>query len=538
MIGDDTLPEGTRLGGGRYEIIHRLGRGGVATVYLARHTELSTRVALKILSEQRAQNLDAVMRFRNEVELAAGLPPHPCIVRPFEMGTFDELGGRPYMSMEYAPGPTLGDLVMAKPLDAAKACRLVMDVAEALSFLHSRGIIHRDVKPSNVIVTRDAGLQRAKLLDFGYAFDLARHATGPEDRLTQIDERPGTKHYMAPEQARGELPAPSFDVYALAISLYEVLVGNPPYHTHSPRDVVLRKVDPAKPSFSIRGKREDLPESLCALVDRGLEREPERRIASAAEFRDELRRVLAELDEGHVSVPSSAAAIGVEPGDSIHLATVPRPRSARRRASTLQWVGFGSAILMVVAIFVMLAARFVLRDSPPGATEESPSRQDAVMSEHSRGQPRKAEVAESADPAQAKDEPEPSEPAELEPIKVAEPAPSPIGPKAPRKKANPRPEPEPEPAPEPAETPQPLPCTEVRAQADDASRDRKWAEVVRLTKRRECWANDKQREALRVQALFRLERYGQCAAMKTSTDPGVQRTAKMCETRLAKEQDP
>ncbi|MEX1364282.1 MAG: hypothetical protein AB1Z98_14240, partial [Nannocystaceae bacterium] len=325
----------------------------------------------------------------------------------------------------------------------------------------------------------------------------------------------------------------------------EVLVGNPPYHTHSPRDVVLRKVDPTKPSLSIRGKRDDLPASLCALVDRGLEREPKRRIASAAEFRDELRRVLAELDEGHVAVGPAGDAVGVDPSDSAHMAGAGRPTPARGRGSVLPWVALGSAILMVVAISVMLLARLVLRDSPPGATEDDPSRQDAVLSEHSRGQPSpEAETVDPTSSSQVASQPEAAEPEaaepeprESDPPEVSESSPrstGPASPKAPRKK----PTPEPGQEPEPVQAPSPLPCAEARSQADQASRDRKWAVVVRLTKRRECWTNDKDREALRVQALFRLERYEQCAAMKASPDPGVQRTAKMCETRLAKEQDP
>lgn len=539
MIDEEVLEEGTRLGGGKYEVLHRLGRGGVALVYLARDAELCTRVALKILLAKRAEADDYVDRFLNEVKIAAALPAHPNIVRPYEMGRFAELDDRPFMSMEYAHGPTLGDLIIGQPLDAKKACRLLIDVADALVFLHGRGIIHRDVKPSNIVVTRDGGIERARLLDFGYAFDQASFAAAPQDRLTQIDHRPGTKHYMAPEQARGELPAPSFDVYALAVTLYELLTGNPPYYDHSPKDVVMRKVDPTQPSFSIEGERADLPSELVELVDRGLQRDASNRIASAAEFREGLNYVLTLLDRGG-RTPTPFVPVDGQPMNAVTVTPfVPHAEGHGRTSNRRAWVPWLS-LLVVGMVLGGIGVWFLGQGTPsPEPREEQPSAPVVVAapSESVPTEPVATTLAATESPSAGREPDRKPEPAAAPELAPSEPPNEASEPPPKRVRKN---KPRPTPAKDDTEDDPPgPPCSEVVADAQVAERGRRWAELAQLTRRKDCWPSAGKRLRLQVSALYHLGRYAQCVeAARKSSDPEVLRIAKPCESRLAEEQAP
>lgn len=288
----EDLRPGVRLCAGRFTLEHRLGRGGVATVYQAIDTHTHSRVALKVISAVRGDAQEQT-RFENELVIGDRLGSHPNLVRPLACGRVAELDGRLFLASELVAGPTLADLVIVRPLPVDRACRLVRDVACGLLHMHRRGVVHRDVKPANVMIEPlPNGSERARLLDFGYAFALEHALLPSAARLTAVDERPGTKHYMAPEQVLGQPPAPSFDVYALAVTLFEALVGQPPFHADSPVEIARRKVDADEPEFSISGRRPDLPNRLVDLIDHGLRRRAADRPRDMQAFIEELDDVL------------------------------------------------------------------------------------------------------------------------------------------------------------------------------------------------------------------------------------------------------
>ena len=208
---------------GRYEILRPLGHGGMAVVDLARDAELERDVALKRLAENFARDDELRARFLREARLAARLS-HPNVVRIYDVGEDD---GAPFIAMEYVDGETLAALCARRgPLPALEAAELGVQICNGLAAVHAAGLVHRDVKPQNLLLRRDGVL---KLGDFGIAFGL--EAT----RLTMAGTVLGTAAYRAPEQARGEEVTAAADIYAAGAVLYELLVGHPPSETSTPQ---------------------------------------------------------------------------------------------------------------------------------------------------------------------------------------------------------------------------------------------------------------------------------------------------------------
>jgi serine/threonine protein kinase len=204
----------TEVLAGRYEIERPLGHGAMAVVDLARDRELDRHVALKRLAENLARDEDLRARFIREGRLAARLS-HPNIVRVFDVGETD---GRPYIAMEHVDGETLADLIQRGPVDPGEAAQLGVQAARALAAAHAAGLVHRDVKPHNLLLGRDGVL---KLGDFGIALGLEG------TKFTAAGTVLGTAAYLAPEQARGEQVTSAADVYALGLVLVELLTGHP-----------------------------------------------------------------------------------------------------------------------------------------------------------------------------------------------------------------------------------------------------------------------------------------------------------------------
>jgi eukaryotic-like serine/threonine-protein kinase len=254
------------LVGKRYRLEQRLGGGGMALVYGARDERLDRPVAVKVLADNLAENTEIRRRFLREARLAAQLS-HPNVVAVYDAGEQD---GRPYIVMEYADGETLaGELRRRGRLPADEASELAAQVAGGLAHAHLAGIVHRDVKPANLIRANGS----VKIADFGIAHVLE------ETRLTQTGTVLGTAAYLAPEQAAGGEVTPAADVYALGAVLYELLAGRPPHSAETLSELLARKRDePIEPPIAVEPS---ISPELDALVMRCLALEPERRPAAS-----------------------------------------------------------------------------------------------------------------------------------------------------------------------------------------------------------------------------------------------------------------
>jgi tetratricopeptide (TPR) repeat protein len=318
---------GLRLVGG-YEILEELGRGGMGVVYKARQVQLDRLVALKMLGSASASR-DDLVRFRTEAEAVARLS-HPNIVPIYEVGEHD---GLPFFSLEYLEGGSLDRRLGGKPLAAADAAALVETLARAAHFAHQRGIVHRDLKPANVLLAASG----PKITDFG----LARRLDG-SSRQTHAGEILGTPSYMAPEQAEGRVDAvgPHTDVWALGAILYECLAGSPPFDGPSVVETLqqVRRRDPAPLSGGAGhwwgGRRgawvsRDL-ETICLKC---LQKEPQRRYASALDLADDLRLFL------------GGRPIGARPVGWTERAA----KWARRRPTCVALLGVTAVLVVVLA---------------------------------------------------------------------------------------------------------------------------------------------------------------------------------------------
>ncbi len=269
---------------GRYQLCRELGRGGMGVVYLAHDPALRREVALKVLLEGDLPDLQAVERFQREAAAAARLS-HPNLVGIFDVGTES---GRHYFTMEWVGGGTVADRLSREGrLPPHEAMRLVAEAAEGVAFAHAHGVIHRDLKPGNLLL-EDSG--RVKVSDFGIARVISLEAG---QRLTHAGQIVGTPAYMAPEQAEGaaEETDGRNDVYSLGSILYELVTGVLPYGTGKPMEVLFRKFrdDPQPPRKKVPGLAPDVE----TIVLKAMEREPERRYASAQDLAADLRRCLA-----------------------------------------------------------------------------------------------------------------------------------------------------------------------------------------------------------------------------------------------------
>jgi serine/threonine-protein kinase len=274
MTTSDTLID--RLFDGRYRITRKLGAGGMANVYLAVDEELGRRVAIKILNERHANDEQFVERFRREAKNAAGLS-HPNVVSVYDRG---EAEGTYYIAMEYVEGRTLKDLILSRgPSPVPIAIDYTRQILQALRFAHRGGLVHRDIKPHNVIVDSEG---RVKVADFG----IARAGTS---QMTEAGSIIGTAQYLSPEQARGAPVDQTSDLYSVGIVLYELLTGTVPFNGETPVEIAMKHLSqtPEPPS----AHRADIPEDLDYVVLRALAKDPSERYGSAEEMSADLDRV-------------------------------------------------------------------------------------------------------------------------------------------------------------------------------------------------------------------------------------------------------
>ena len=299
----------------RYRILSRLGTGGMAAVYLAEDQELGRRVAIKILDDRHATDAGFLERFRREAQNAASLS-HPNIVAIYDRG---EAEGSSYIAMEYLEGPTLKDLIVREgPLPIPIAIDYARQILAAVGFAHRNGIVHRDIKPHNVLVGEDG---RCKVTDFGIARSGA-------SEMTEVGSIVGTAQYLSPEQARGGPISPASDLYSVGVVLYEMLTGTVPFAGEQPLEIAMKHLSgvPAAPSTHRRG----IPRELDSIVLRALAKTPAARYRSAEAFDAELTS----FSRGAApSVETEAAATALLAGGTTDIgsstAIVPPDQAAR-----------------------------------------------------------------------------------------------------------------------------------------------------------------------------------------------------------------
>ena len=316
----------------RYRVLDRLGSGGMADVYCAEDTQLGRNVALKLLYRRFAEDEEFVERFRREASSAAGLQ-HPNIVGVFDRGEWD---GTYYIAMEYLKGHTLKQLVRehgAMPPDLA--VDITIQVLRAAKFAHKRGVVHRDIKPHNVILDEEG---RAKVTDFGIA------RAGASD-MTETGSIMGTAQYLSPEQAQGHPVSPRSDLYSIGVMLFELLTGQVPFDAESPVTIALKHVSeaPVPPSQL----NPAVPPALDAVVLRALEKDPALRFADAEEF------AVALLDARERPTVVAAKEVRLEP---YPMPGEPFVEEERRRSRWWLWLLLALLLIgLAIGAYLLLA---------------------------------------------------------------------------------------------------------------------------------------------------------------------------------------
>jgi beta-lactam-binding protein with PASTA domain/predicted Ser/Thr protein kinase len=317
---------------GRYRIIRKLGTGGMANVYLAEDEELGRRVAIKVLDERHTQDEQFVERFRREAKNAAALS-HPNIVSIYDRG---QSNGTYYIAMEYLEGKTLKELIVARgPTPIRVAVDYTRQILGGLGFAHRHGIVHRDIKPHNVIVGPDG---RVKVTDFG----IARSGTS---QMTETGSIIGTAQYLSPEQARGAPVSPSSDLYSVGIVLYEMLTGAVPFTGDTPLEIAMKHLStvPDPPS----AHRPEVPRDLDLIVLRALAKRPEERYTRAEEMDADLARVAKGLgvsSETESAATAILAGAGIDSAATTHMAGATRAAGAYGPPARTGYYGYDEPI--------------------------------------------------------------------------------------------------------------------------------------------------------------------------------------------------
>jgi serine/threonine protein kinase len=370
---------------GRYVLGRRLGAGGMSTVFQANDTVLERPVAVKLLAEHLADDEAFVYRFRREALSAARLQ-HPNIVQVFDSGQ-DPNTHRHYIVMEYVNGPSAADMLRErKRLEIDETVRLVRDACHGLDYAHRAGVVHRDVKPGNLLFAEEMGA--TKLADFGIA------KAAEQTRITQVGSVLGTAAYLSPEQARGEEAGPPSDIYSLGVCAYQFLTGRLPHEYASLTELALKQQqDPVAP---ITDYRPEVPPELDEAVRVALERDPDARYSSALEMAEAIeagmhgeateatqRLGMSDLDMTQAIDQTAATramqrtTVGPSP-TRVQQAVAPAPveaararrderDAARRAANRRRWGTFLALLAAIAAVAIVAIA--LLSSSGNGSVE-------------------------------------------------------------------------------------------------------------------------------------------------------------------------
>jgi serine/threonine protein kinase len=362
----------------RYEIERRLGAGGMSTVFLATDSVLERAVAVKLLAEHLADDEDFVARFRREA-LAAARLQHPNVVQVFDSGQ-DPESHRHYIVMEYVEGPSAADLLREyRELDVEQTVAIVRDACHGLDYAHRAGVVHRDVKPGNLLLAEETGI--TKLADFGIA------KAAEQTRITQVGSVLGTAAYLSPEQARGEEAGPASDTYSLGVCAYQFLTGRLPHEYSSLTELALKQQQEVV--APIREFRPEVPPELDEAIRLCLERDPGSRYRSALELAQAIEagmhgqatdatRRLALSDAGTDATRALDATSATRamprtsyapPAYSEPTAPPPRrrdDREARRTARRRRMASFFALLLVLAAIAAVAVAVIASQDDGGG----------------------------------------------------------------------------------------------------------------------------------------------------------------------------
>lgn len=346
------------LVGGRYRLDAVIGRGGMSTVYRAFDTVLERPVAIKLMHREIATDSDHLERFRREARAVAQLN-HPHVVSVIDAGEEPSpeeehpAVGTPYIVLEYVDGETLKSMIRREgPLEIQQALAYAIEVARALGAAHEHQIVHRDVKPHNILIGPEGG---AKITDFGIARSLS------EEGLTLAGRVLGTTDYVSPEQALGQPVTPQSDLYSLGVVLYEMLTGDVPFHGDSPVAVAMKHVREQVPD--VQARRPGLSAATAAVVDRALDKDLARRYPDATSM-------LADLEE---ALALEASRTGHTTGEVTSVLRT-LPRRARRRVPwsvrhPVRWAASLALLVAIVAIVAVILADRTHKGTgvPPGA---------------------------------------------------------------------------------------------------------------------------------------------------------------------------
>ncbi|MDQ1394138.1 MAG: eukaryotic-like serine/threonine-protein kinase [Acidimicrobiaceae bacterium] len=351
VLSDRERPDGSRLLGGRYQLGEALGQGGVGEVRAGRDRRLRREVAIKLLRPEMAHQPGVRKRFEHEAKMAARLA-HPNIVAVFDFGVE---AGVPFLVMERLPGTTLGDVLADGPLGFEEATELGLQLLDALASAHRSGMLHRDIKPRNVLV---AGPGIWKLGDFGIAKSIE---VTDDPGLTATGLVVGTPAYLPPERLAGRPATVASDIYGVGVVLYQALSGHSPFESGVPLPALA-----ASEPVALRERRPDIPPSVDAVVTRALARDPAARFASATEMAGALRAAAAAgaTAAGATAAGAETVVSAVPPpaATQVMIAASQYPRHPRhpRRRGRAAWMSRRVVAAASVAALVLVISLAVL----------------------------------------------------------------------------------------------------------------------------------------------------------------------------------
>jgi serine/threonine protein kinase len=360
----------------RYRLDSRIASGGMGEVWLGTDTLLDRQVAVKLLKQEHADDAVFRSRFETEAQHAAALH-HPGVAQVFDFGAGDHQH-RPYLVLEYVDGRPLSAILRpGQPMDASAAAQLIAATADALGAAHAQGIVHRDVKPANILVTDD---RQVKITDFG----IARAADAVA--LTGTGEVLGTPQYISPEQAQGRRATPASDVYSLGAVAFECLVGRRPYEADSPVATAIAHLRQPVPELP-----DTVPPALASVVRRAMAKSPEERYEDGAALATAVRAAERDADEASALVdpdatrilaaPVVGAGVAVGAATGATTAAVASDASGHRRVPVAVWAAAG-VLVLVVAVAAVAALTTGTDDPSPGSTTSDPpaSRESSATS--------------------------------------------------------------------------------------------------------------------------------------------------------------